>query len=121
MERRKQRNRFLIIIVLLLLFFGSWCLNKKSKDSVERNNPKYEIIDDGGIPNTFRVVNNAGNTMRDASGNLMEGTKIGSFSFSVPSGTEFSIEVTGNPKLGSGDVFDIEGTRTVTVNALSTP
>lgn len=55
MERRKQRNRFLIIIVLLLLFFGSWCLNKKSKDSVERNNPKYEIIDDGN--NTSTPIN----------------------------------------------------------------
>jgi hypothetical protein len=59
--------------------------------------------------------------MNDASGNPMTGSGVGTFSFSVPSGTNFSIQVTGDPSIGSGDAFDLSGSGTTTVNAIATP
>jgi hypothetical protein len=77
--------------------------------------------DDNGIINNFTVLDASGNVMNDSSGNQMTGSGVGAFSFSVPSGTNFSIQVTGDPSLGTGDAFDLSGSGTTTVNALSTP
>lgn len=77
--------------------------------------------DDNGIINTFSVVDNSGNIMNDASGNPMTSSGVGTFSFSVSSGTNFTIQVTGNPSLGTGDAFDLNGSGTTTVNAIATP
>lgn len=77
--------------------------------------------DDNGIINTFSVVDNSGNIMNDASGNPMTSSGVGTFSFSVTSGTNFTIQVTGNPSLGTGDAFDLNGSGTTTVNAIATP
>lgn len=75
--------------------------------------------DDNGIINTFTVRDASGNIMNDVSGNPMTGSGVGSFS--VASGTNFSIQVTGNPSLGNGDAFDLNGSGTTTVNAIAAP
>ncbi len=77
--------------------------------------------DDNGIINTFTVLDPMGNIMNDVSGNPMSGSGVGAFSFSVVSGTNFSIRVTGDPSIGNGDAFDLNGSGTTTVNVLSNP
>lgn len=79
------------------------------------------IYDDLGIVNTFTVLDDSGNVMKDDSGKLMTATGKGSFSFSVPSGTNFTIKVTGNTKLGSGDMFLLDGSGTATISAIDKP
>lgn len=77
--------------------------------------------DDVGIPNTFSVLDASGNLMNDSKGNPMKGNGVGSFSFSVPSGSNYTIQVTGDPKLGKDDEFDIKGMGTRTESVLATP
>jgi hypothetical protein len=77
--------------------------------------------DDNGVPNTFSVLDAAGNVMNDSAGNPMTASGVGAFSFSVPAGTTFTVQVTGDPSLGTGDAFDLSGSGTSTVSAISNP
>jgi RHS repeat-associated protein len=81
----------------------------QSNDGVTEFKINY---DDNGIPNTFSVVDEKGNILKDSGGKAMKGTGTGEFNFSVPSGTNFKIQVTGDKNIGKGDAFSISGKQT---------